>query len=145
VIVRPAGADDVPALAAIAERSYRAAFTGILEAEVLEARDATYFGERFASSWTRMLIACSGDVPAGFLLMTDQHIDMLFMEPAAAGRGGGALLLKEAEQQGARSLECFRDNHAARRFYERHGWHVEREYDREFAGKSRSFVFYVKG
>ena len=24
-------------------------------------------------------------------------------------------------------LECFRDNHAARRFYERHGWRLERE------------------
>ncbi len=91
-----------------------------------------------------MLVACSGEALVGFLLMTDGHIDMLFMDPTAVGRGGGALLLKEAEQQGARSLECFRDNHAARRFYERHGWHMEREYEREFAGKSRSFVLYAK-
>jgi putative acetyltransferase len=77
--------------------------------------------------------------------MTDGHIDMLFMDPSAGGRGGGALLLKEAELRGAQTLECFRDNHGARRFYERHGWHVDQEYDREFAGRSRSFVFYVKG
>lgn len=145
MIVRPAGADDVPALAAIAERSYRTAFESILELDVLESRDAAFFAERFASSWEGMLVACSGEKLSGFLLLTDGHIDMLFMDPAAAGRGGGALLLKEAEDRGARSLECFRDNHAARGFYERHGWHVEREYDREFAGKSRSFVFYVKG
>jgi putative acetyltransferase len=145
VIVRPAGADDVPALAAVAERSYRAAFADILELDVLQSRDAAYFAERFASSWEGMLVACSGEALAGFLLTSDEHIDMLFMDPAASGRGGGALLLKEAERRGAKSLECFRDNHAARRFYERHGWRIEREYDREFAGKSRSFVRYVKG
>jgi putative acetyltransferase len=144
VIVRLAGADDVPALAAIAERSYRAAFEHILELDVLESRDSTFFAARFASSWERMLVAASDGRPVGFLLMVDGHIDMLFMDPDASGRGGGALLLKEAEQRGVKSLECFRDNHAARRFYERHGWHVEREYEREFAGKSRSFVLYVK-
>jgi putative acetyltransferase len=144
VIVRPAGADDVPALAAVAGRSYSAAFADILEADVLATRDEAFFAERFASSWERMLVAYSGERLTGFLLMADGHIDMLFMDPAASGRGGGALLLKEAEQLGARSLECFRDNHAARRFYERHGWQVEREYDREFAGKRRSFVFYTK-
>jgi putative acetyltransferase len=76
--------------------------------------------------------------------MTDGHIDMLFMDPDAGGRGGGALLLQRAETLGAKSLECFRDNHGARRFYERHGWRVEREYEREFAGRSRSFVLYEK-
>lgn len=144
MIVRPAGAADVPALAAIAERSYHAAFAEILEADVLASRDKSFFAERFASSCQHMLVACSGDMLVGFLLMTDRHIDMLFMDPAASGRGGGAFLLREAERRGAKSLECFRDNHGARRFYERHGWQVEREYDREFAGKSRSFVLYVK-
>ncbi len=143
MIVRPARPDDVPALAAIAERSYRAAFADILEGEVLAGRDAAFFAERFASSWERMLVALQ-DGPMGFLLVTDGHIDMLFMDPDASGRGGGALLLKEAEARGAKSLECFRDNHGARRFYERQGWRVAREYEREFAGRSRSFVFYVK-
>jgi putative acetyltransferase len=144
VIVRLAEADDVPALAAIAEKSCRNAFVGILEAEALESRDAEFFAERFASSWERVLVAVSESGIAGFLLITDGHIDMLFMDPDASGKGGGSLLLKEAEQRGARSLECFRDNHEARRFYEHHGWRVEREYDREFAGRSRSFIFYVK-
>lgn len=145
MIVRDAGTGDIPALAAIAERSYRAAFEGILETHVLQSRDASFFAARFASSWERMLVAVSDEKPAGFLLMTDGHIDMLFMDPAASGQGGGTLLLKEAGVRGARALECFRDNHDARRFYERHGWHVEQEYDREFAGKSRSFVLYAKG
>jgi putative acetyltransferase len=144
VIVRAVRIADIPVLAALAERSYRAAFRSILEPDVLESRDAAYFAERFGTSWERMLVALSDDEPIGFLLMTDRHIDMLFMDPDASGQGGGALLLKEAETLGARTLECFRDNHAARRFYERHGWRVEREYEREFAGKSRGFVLYGK-
>ena len=143
--VRAARPDDVPALAAIAERSYRWAFERILEPEVLAGRDAAFFAARFASSWEHMLVALAHEEPMGFLLMTDGHIDMLFMDPRASGQGGGALLLKQAEALGARSLECFRDNHGARRFYERHGWQVAREYDRTFAGRERSFVLYVKG
>jgi putative acetyltransferase len=144
VIVRPARLEDVPALAVVAARSYRAAFAPILEPEVLESRDATYFAERFASSWERMLAAEQHGGIVGFLLMTDGHIDMLFMDPAASGQGAGARLLAAAEALGAKSLECFRDNLGARRFYERHGWSITREYDREFAGRSRSFVFYEK-
>jgi putative acetyltransferase len=144
VIVRSAGAQDIPALAAIAERSYRAAFADILEQDVLAGRDAAFFAERFAASWQRMLVAVVEGGPVGFLLMTDGHIDMLFMDSDAGRQGGGALLLQEAEAHGARSLECFRDNHGARRFYERHGWRVAREYEREFAGRTRSFVFYVR-
>jgi putative acetyltransferase len=144
VIVRSARVEDIPALAAIAERSYRAAFADILEEDVLDGRNAAIFAERFAASWERILVALSGEAPIGFLLMTDQHIDMLFMDPAVSGKGGGALLLRAAEALGAKSLECFRDNHGARRFYERHGWQVMREYEREFAGRSRSFVLYGK-
>lgn len=142
--VRRAGAEDIPALATIAERSYRAAFRSILEEAVLAQRDAAFFATRFASSWESMVVALSGEAPVGFLLITDGHIDMLFMDPEARGRGAGALLLRRAEVLGANSLECFRDNHPARRFYERHGWRLDREYRREFAGRERDFVFYVK-
>jgi putative acetyltransferase len=142
--VRGARAEDVPALAGIAERSYRAAFTDILEEDVLARRDAAYFAGHFATEWERMLVVLSNEVPVGFLLMTDAHIDMLFMDPEASGQGGGALLLAHAEAQGAASLECFRDNHDARRFYARHGWRLAREYERDFAGRNRRFVLYVK-
>jgi len=144
VKVRPARPEDVPALAEIAERSYRAAFAGLLEPDILAARSAAFFAARFASSWERMFVALAQDKPVGFLLMTDGHIDMLFMAPEAGGQVGGALLLSRAEALGAKSLECFRDNHGARRFYERHGWRVAKEYERNFAGRERSFVLYVK-
>lgn len=142
--VRAATPDDVPSLAGIAQSSYSLAFADILEEAVIDDHDIAFFMARFAHAWPRMLVACSGKKPVGFLLMTDGHIDMLFMDPTAGGQGGGALLLKAAEELGARTLECFRDNDGARRFYERHGWRIAREYERDFAGKSRSFVFYAK-
>jgi putative acetyltransferase len=144
LIVRAAEAGDIPVLAGIAQRSYRTAFRTILEKEVLASRDTAFFNERFSAVWQHMLVACSPESLTGFLLMTDSHIDMLFMDPEKSGKGGGALLLQEAERLGAKSLECFRDNQGARRFYERQGWRVAREYERDFAGRSRRFVFYAK-
>lgn len=142
--IRAATVDDVPELAAIAERSYRATFKAFLEDEVLKARHARIFAKRFKECWQRMFVSTAGNQITGFLLMTDGHIDMLFMDPTATGQGGGSLLLKVAEDLGAKSLECFRDNHGARRFYERHGWRVAREYRRKYAGRSRDFVQYRK-
>ena len=142
--IRAGTPDDIPSLAGIAQRSYSLAFADILEEEVIDDHDIAFFMARFAHAWPRMLVSATGNRLTGFLLMTDGHIDMLFMDPDASGQGGGALLLQEAELKGARTLECFRDNHGARRFYERHGWRIAREYERDFAGKRRSFVFYEK-
>lgn len=144
MIIREASPDDIPALASIAERSYRNAFRTILEQDVLATYDADFFTSRFTSAWPRMSVALYGETLIGFLLMTDGHIDMLFIDPQASGKGAGSALLCHAEEQGVRSLECFRDNHAARSFYEGHSWRIGREYEREFAGRKRSFVLYVK-
>ena len=65
---------------------------------------------------------------------------MMFVDPAAHRTGAGRALLAEAEARGARSLECFRDNLAARHFYEAHGWRLARGYARDFAGRPRAFV-----
>jgi putative acetyltransferase len=142
--IRRADPADVPALAIIAERSYRAAFRAILEDDVLAARDAAFFAQRFEAVWGRMWVALSDREVVGFCLMTDGHIDMLFVDPDSAGQGAGAGLLRQAEAMGARSLECFRDNHPARRFYEKHGWTIDREYRREFLGRERSFIRLIK-
>jgi putative acetyltransferase len=129
VIVRPATEADIAAMARVAERSYRAAFDEILEHEVLATRDAAFFGARFGEAWERMRVAEDGGRVLGFTLVTDGHIDMIFAQ---------------AEAEGARSLESFRDNHAARRFYERRGWRLTREYERAFLGAERAFAFYEK-
>ena len=69
-----------------------------------------------------MRVAERGRRALGFSLVTGTHLDMLFVDSEAAGEGAGSALLRRVEAEGARTLEAFRDNHAARAFYERRGW-----------------------
>ena len=145
VVVDAATPESVPRLAEIAARCYQSAFSPILEPEALAARDAAFFEGHFADRWPRMSIATINGRVIGFSLMTDRHLDMLFVDPSDAAKGAGTLLLDQAARMGLRSIECFRDNDAARRFYERQGWILERAYQREFLDKPRDFVRYVRG
>ncbi len=142
VLVREARPEDLPALAGIAERSYRAAFAGILEPEALARRDAAFFADRFGETWPRMRVAERNGQAIGFALVTGAHLDMLFVDPAAEGEGAGSALLAHVEAEGALTLEAFRDNRAARAFYERRGWTLQRAYERDFLGRPRAFVLY---
>ena len=144
MIVRPAVAADIPALAEVAAASYRSGFAGILEPEVLAVRDAAYFTQAFATALASMRVAEVAGHILAFAKVTGRHLDMLFTAPAAQGSGVGATLLASVEAAGVNTLECFRDNNGARRFYERHGWRLARAYEREFLGRSRAFVFYEK-
>ena len=144
VMVRAARADDVAAMAAVASASYRAAFACILDPAELAARDAASFVDRFTERLGDMRVAVAQGVVVGFSLVTGTHLDMLFVAPAAQGTGAGRALLDEAVARGTRTLECFADNLAARRFYARQGWGLAREYARAFAGQEHRFVFYER-
>lgn len=141
--IRKAEHSDIPDLAAVAERSYRTGFGAILGEEIVATRTAHFFAQRFEPAWERMLVALSEGRVAGFCMITDAHIDMLFVDPEATGQGLGSALLRQAESAGASTLECFRDNLRARQFYEKHGWRVVKEYERDFIGQKRGFVLYV--
>ena len=138
MIIRPARAEDLSALATIARSSYRATFASILESEALARCDRAFFERRFAQAWPRMNLAEESGI-AGFTLVTDFHLDMLFVDPARTGRGIGKALL---DASGARTLECFAANRGARRFYEREGWVLTSSYERDYLGRMRGFVTY---
>jgi len=142
VIVRPAAAADVAGAAAVASASYRAAFAPILDAAELARRTPESFMARFAASLGRLRLAEDGGRVVGFSLVTGTHLDMLFVDPATQGSGAGRALLAEAVARGTCSLECFRANGPARRFYDRAGWVVTRGYSRPFAGRLHAFVYY---
>lgn len=142
--IRRARPDDIEALARVAAASYRAAFAAILGRRALAARDAPFFARRFRRQRRRLRLASIAGRPVGFSMATRRHLDMLFVDPRFAGRGAGRRLLAECERRGVRTLECFRDNHAARRFYERAGWRLERAYARAFAGATHDFVSYAR-
>jgi putative acetyltransferase len=94
IAVRPATPADIPAMAKVAERSYQGAFAAILEPEVLAARDAAFFAERFQASWPRMRVAERAGAVVGFSLVTDAHLDMLFVESRGNRRRRSPLALR---------------------------------------------------
>lgn len=142
--LRPAQPEDIPALARIAAASYLRAFATILERRALGARDARFFARRFKRLRQRIRLASARGRVIGFSLTTRRHLDMLFVDPRLTGRGTGRRLLADCVRRRVCTLECFRDNHEARRFYEREGWRVTRSYERVFAGKLRHFVVYER-
>ena len=71
------------------------------------AEDEKAFTARLAAMLT--LVATADGLPAGFASLKDnRHIDMLFVDPALAGRGIGTLLVdaceKLAKARGSKSL-----------------------------------------
>jgi putative acetyltransferase len=142
--LRAAQRTDIPVLAAIATDSYRTTFASILEQAALEQRDEAFFEAHLGAALDRLRVAVAGTLIAGFSLVTNDHLDMLFIAAEARGQGVGSSLLEAAEAEGVRTLECFRDNDEARAFYEQRGWRLLKEYEREFIGRSRAFVLYGK-
>jgi putative acetyltransferase len=108
-------------------------------------RSFPFFERRFGEQWPSLQLALAEDERlAGFNQVRDGKLDMLFLHPDFFGRGFGAALLANAEERGATRLDCFMDNHPARRFYERHGWRLDGEFRQEFAGREFDSVVYRK-
>ncbi len=143
--IRPATAADFDALAEIVAKGYRDAFGTILSPAALAERKAAHFARRFAAeSVSPVLAEDETGRPIGLHLTHGGTLHMLFVDTALQARGAGAALLADAEARGAVRLECFRDNIAARNFYEKRGWVHARDYTREFVGDTYAFVEYLK-
>jgi putative acetyltransferase len=139
--IRSPSEADILALALLAHRSYCDAFAPILPAEVLALATADRFATRFRDrlAEVRAAVDDTGTL-LGFTLTTDEHLDLLFVEPSARGRAIGSLLLADAIERGCRTVESFAANHAARRFYDRRGFRLEQAYDRVYDGAVLPFV-----
>jgi putative acetyltransferase len=127
--LRPYLAADTPVLAAI----FAAAVEGLTgddynsqqqEAWAAVADDEEAFGERLAGELT--LIATLRNAPVGFAsLKGEDHIDMLYVHPSAAGQGVASVLCDALERlagsRGAKSLTAdVSDN--AQNFFKKRGY-----------------------
>ena len=129
VALRPYLAQDAPVLAAI----FAASIEGLTGDDYSEsqqqawasaAEDEEKFGKRLASVLT--LVATLEASPVGFAsLKGADHIDMLYVHPAAVGQGVAASLCdaleKLAKGRGARSLTVDASDNAAE-FFARRGY-----------------------
>ncbi len=135
--MRPLLPADVPLLAAI----FRASIEELTADDYSEAQreawaatadDEEEFGARLGGALT--LVATFGGAPVGFASLADNsRIDMLYVHPAAAGQGAGAMLCDALEKlavaRGGKVLEVEASD-SARGFFERRG----------FAAKTRNTV-----
>jgi GNAT superfamily N-acetyltransferase len=75
------------------------------------------------------LAQAEGSEPVGILVLEDEWVDQLYVDPSRTGRGTGSRLLELAKQERPEGLRLwtFVTNEGAQRFYERHGFtEVER-------------------
>jgi putative acetyltransferase len=130
--MRPMLPDDVPLLAEI----FRAAVEELTADDYSEAQqeawastadDEEEFGAKLASGLT--LVATFGGAAVGFAsLANNTRIDMLYVHPAASGRGAGAMLCdaleKLAAARGSKELTVDASD-AARGFFEKRGFSAQ--------------------
>ena len=127
--LRPMLPTDVPLLAEI----FRAAIEELTADDYSEAQQAAWasvaddedeFGQKLAGELT--LVATYGGSAVGFAALADNtRIDMLYVHPAAAGQGAGAMLCDALERlaaaRGTRQLTVDASD-SARGFFQKRGF-----------------------
>ena len=127
--LRPARADDVPRLVALARRSWRSAFAGVAPAAWVEHRERSSLeAEWYARDWPAMLVLENGGELLGVVQVARDEINGLWVEPRHQGRGIGTQLLAAGEQRIAAAghatawLVCNALDERALAFYRRRGY-----------------------
>jgi ribosomal protein S18 acetylase RimI-like enzyme len=94
--------------------------------------------------WT--LVAELDGRVVGYVAVTANHIENLYIDPEAQGRGVGRMLLAAVEQRviGPVTLRCLTANTRARALYERSGFAVTRDEEIHYHGRSLAAWFMVK-
>jgi putative acetyltransferase len=123
--VRPVQPAEDTTLLAIWERSVRATHTFLTEEDIAFYRPLTA-NILAAGSLDFWVLADEVDVPIGFLGLSENAIEALFLDPAHLGRGGGRLLVAHAQKLrgGPLTVDVNEQNAAARGFYEALGFQV---------------------
>jgi putative acetyltransferase len=140
--LRPMLPADVPDLAEI----FRAAIEELTAEDYTEAQQAAWasaaddeeeFGQKLAGALT--LVATFGGAAIGFAsLAGNKKIDMLYVHPAAAGQGAGAMLADALEKlaAGRGSTELTVDaSDSARGFFEKRGFKAQQRNTVSLAGE----------
>ncbi len=125
--LRPATAEDADAIAQVWHAAWHDAHAEHVPAELLEHRTLDHFLGRAAEALRHSTVADDDSGVLGFVAVTDDELEFLFVAAHARGTGVAADLLAHGERQIAEAydtawLEVVTGNTRARRFYERQGW-----------------------
>jgi GNAT superfamily N-acetyltransferase len=135
--LRPATAGDAEEVAAIWLAGWRESHLGRVPAALAAARTPESFSLRAAQRVGDTTVAVAGETVAGFVMISGDEVEQVYVSLNHRGTGVAAALLAEALRQIAAAghrqswLAVIAGNARARRFYERSGWTDEGAFDYE--------------
>jgi ribosomal protein S18 acetylase RimI-like enzyme len=119
-------ADELEAVVAMWTRSKKRALSWIAVEQAHTAEeDLAFFRDVLCARCEIWLAARAGEV-VGLMALQGDHVDQLFIDPDAQGRGAGSALLAHAKRLHPRGVWLFthQRNERARAFYEARGFHA---------------------
>ena len=128
VTLRPASPGDVEPIARIWATGWRDGHLGHVPESLVAARTPDSFAPRVPDRIDDVTVAVIDGVVVGFVMVTGDEVEQVYVDRAARGGGAAAALLADAVRQvGAAGhatawLAVVPGNARARRFYEREGW-----------------------
>ena len=132
---RLAGGADIPRLVAIWRRSVEATHHFLTGADIDALEPEVGVGLASMEVW----VAASGDDAAGFMAMTGDRIEALFIDPGRMGKGLGRAFIRRArELRGGGAVvhvDVNEDNPAALGFYLRCGFRQTGRSETDGAGR----------
>jgi GNAT superfamily N-acetyltransferase len=148
-ILRPATEDDVDAIADLFHRGWHDAHPGHVPDGLTERRTAEAFhdrvAQRVAETDETTVAEVDGEV-AGFIMVSGDEAEQVYVDRPYRGSGLATLLLTEAEMQiGAAGfdvawLAVVRGNERARAFYSKQGWVDEGDLDYLVTALGEEFI-----
>ncbi len=123
---------DYMTLSGIWERSVRATHTFLTEKDIIDIKN-----ELIPSYFPNVEIYAVKDkgVLAGFIGISENRIEMLFVDADFHGHGYGSKLIDFAKEQGCRYVDVNEQNPDALKFYLGKGFHVEGRDEKDDSGK----------
>ena len=125
-------ADDYAELAAIWERSVRATHGFITEDDITAIRhqlESNYFTN------VELFAVRDGNSTAGFIGLSSNRIEMLFIDSHKIGCGYGTMLVDYAKGRGADEVDVNEQNQSALKFYIDKGFEIIGRDDTDDAGR----------
>jgi GNAT superfamily N-acetyltransferase len=129
IVLRPAEANDLPAVVDVHAASATAAYRSIFPVEDFPADEAR---DRWLAFPGEIVVAEAHGQVVGFVAFDDVELHALYVTPSSWQRGLGSRLLR-AVPEAVDRLWLLRDNDRARRFYESRGWRPAGEERRAYS------------
>jgi len=148
-ILRPATADDVDAIGSLFHQGWHDVHPGHVPDGLTERRTPEAFHDRVAqrvAQTDETTVAEVDGTVAGFIMVSGDEAEQVYVDRAFRGSGIAAILLTEAERQIAADghdvawLAVVRGNDRAQAFYAKQGWVDEGDVDYPVSALGEEFI-----